>query len=74
MLFDMWLISNSLSLGDRVGMSVGVETLAIPQWGEFIELVMALRKQQLKGLVARGSEGLSAGGRAYWENDRFQPR
>ncbi len=46
MLFDTWLVSNCLSLGDRVGMSVGVETRLPFLDVEFIELVMALRKQQ----------------------------
>nr|WP_086426149.1 asparagine synthase (glutamine-hydrolyzing) [Nitrospira cf. moscoviensis SBR1015] len=45
-LFDTWLVSNCLSLGDRVGMSVGVETrLPFLDVG-LIELVMTLRSHQ----------------------------
>ncbi len=46
MLFDTWLVSNCLSLGDRVSMGVGVETrLPFLDVG-LIELVMALRSRQ----------------------------
>lgn len=46
MLFDTWLVSNCLSLGDRVSMSVGVETRVPFLDAGLIELVMALRSQQ----------------------------
>jgi asparagine synthase (glutamine-hydrolysing) len=46
LLFHTWLVSNCLSLGDRVSMSVGVETrLPLLDVG-LIELVMALRRHQ----------------------------
>lgn len=46
LLFDTWLVSNCLSLGDRVSMSVGVEMrLPFLEVG-LIELVMALRSNQ----------------------------
>jgi len=46
MLFDTWLVSNCLSLGDRVSMGVGVETrLPFLDVG-LIELVMAMRSKQ----------------------------
>ncbi len=46
LLFDTWLVSNCLSLGDRVSMGVGVETrLPFLDVG-LIELVMALRSKQ----------------------------
>lgn len=45
MLFDTWLVSNCLSLGDRVSMSVGVET-CLPFLGMgLIELGMALHSK-----------------------------
>lgn len=43
MLFDTWLTSNCLSLGDRVGMSVGVETRMPFLDVNLIETVMQLR-------------------------------
>ena len=43
MLFDTWLTSNCLSLGDRVGMAVGVETRMPFLDANLIELVMQLR-------------------------------
>ena len=43
MLFDTWLTSNCLSLGDRVGMAVGVETRMPFLDAKLIELVMRLR-------------------------------
>lgn len=46
MLFDTWLVSNCLSLGDRVSMSVGVETRLPFLDAGLIELVMTLRRQQ----------------------------
>ncbi|MCS6305622.1 MAG: asparagine synthase [Nitrospira sp.] len=46
LLFDTWLVSNCLSLGDRVSMSVGVETRLPFLDVRLIELVMALRRQQ----------------------------
>ena len=45
MLFDTWLTSNCLSLGDRVSMAVGVETRMPFLDFPLIELVMALRLQ-----------------------------
>lgn len=46
MLFDTWLVSNCLSLSDRVSMGVGVETrLPFLDVG-LIELVMACRSKQ----------------------------
>jgi asparagine synthase (glutamine-hydrolysing) len=46
LLFDAWLVSNCLSLGDRVSISVGVETrLPFLDVG-LIEIVMALRSSQ----------------------------
>jgi asparagine synthase (glutamine-hydrolysing) len=46
LLFHTWLVSNCLSLGDRVSMSVGVETRLPLLDVELIELVMALREHQ----------------------------
>jgi asparagine synthase (glutamine-hydrolysing) len=46
MLFDTWLVSNCLSLSDRVSMSVGVETRLPFLDVQFIEHVMSLRKIQ----------------------------
>jgi asparagine synthase (glutamine-hydrolysing) len=43
MLFDTWLVSNCLSLGDRVSMGVGVETRLPFLDVQLIERVMALR-------------------------------
>ena len=43
MLFDTWLASNCLSLGDRVSMGVGVETRMPFLDVRLIELVMSLR-------------------------------
>ena len=43
MLFNTWLTSNCLSLGDRVGMAVGVETRMPFLDAKLIELVMRLR-------------------------------
>jgi len=45
LLFDTWLIGNCLNLGDRVGMSIGVETRLPFLDYNFIELVMALRRR-----------------------------
>lgn len=45
MLFDTWLTSNCLSLGDRVSMGVGVETRMPFLDYPLIDLVMALRLQ-----------------------------
>jgi asparagine synthase (glutamine-hydrolysing) len=45
MLFDTWLTSNCLSLGDRVSMAVGVETRMPFLDFPLIDLVMALRLQ-----------------------------
>jgi len=45
LLFDTWLVSNCLTLGDRVSMSVGVETRLPFLDVRLIELVMALRAQ-----------------------------
>ena len=45
MLFDTWLASNCLSLGDRVSMAVGVETRMPFLDVNLIENVMALRSQ-----------------------------
>jgi asparagine synthase (glutamine-hydrolysing) len=44
MLFETWLTSNCLSLGDRVSMAVGVETRVPFLDVRLIELVMDLRK------------------------------
>jgi len=46
MLFDTWLVSNCLSLGDRVSMGVSVETRLPFLDAGLIELVMALRSKQ----------------------------
>ena len=46
MLFNTWLVSNCLSLGDRVSMGVGVETRLPFLDVRFIELVMAIRNKQ----------------------------
>ncbi len=46
MLFDTWLTSNCLSLGDRVSMGVGVESRLPFLDVRLIELVMALRSKQ----------------------------
>jgi asparagine synthase (glutamine-hydrolysing) len=46
LLFHTWLVSNCLSLGDRVSMSVGVETRVPLLDVELVELVMALRRHQ----------------------------
>lgn len=46
MLFDTWLTSNCLSLGDRVSMAVGVETRMPFLDAKLVELVMGLRAQQ----------------------------
>ena len=46
MLFDTWLASNCLSLGDRVSMAVGVETRMPFLDAKLIELVMGMRAQQ----------------------------
>lgn len=43
LLFDTWLVSNCLTLGDRVSMAVGVETRLPFLDVQLIELVMALR-------------------------------
>ena len=43
LLFETWLASNCLSLGDRVSMGVGVETRLPFLDGRLISLVMALR-------------------------------
>lgn len=43
MLFDTWLVSNCLSLGDRVSMAVGVESRLPFLDAQLIERVMALR-------------------------------
>jgi len=43
MLFDTWLVSNALSLGDKVSMGVGVETRLPFLDVRLIEQVMALR-------------------------------
>lgn len=45
MLFETWLVSNCLSLGDRVSMGVGVETRMPFLDARLIELVMALREK-----------------------------
>jgi asparagine synthase (glutamine-hydrolysing) len=45
LLFETWLTSNCLSLGDRVSMGVGVETRMPFLDAELIGLVMALRAQ-----------------------------
>jgi asparagine synthase (glutamine-hydrolysing) len=45
LLFEMWLTSNCLSLGDRVSMGVGVETRMPFLDARLISLVMALRAQ-----------------------------
>jgi|SoiMethySBSTD1v2_1073268.scaffolds.fasta_scaffold07738_5 asparagine synthase (glutamine-hydrolysing) len=45
LLFDTWLVSNCLTLGDRVSMAVGVETRLPFLDVRLIELVMALRAQ-----------------------------
>jgi asparagine synthase (glutamine-hydrolysing) len=45
LLFDTWLVSNSLSLGDRVSMAVGVEARLPFLDSQLIELVMALRRK-----------------------------
>jgi asparagine synthase (glutamine-hydrolysing) len=45
MLFDTWLVSNCLSLGDRVSMGVSVETRLPFLDVRLIELVMSLRAQ-----------------------------
>jgi asparagine synthase (glutamine-hydrolysing) len=45
LLFDTWLTSNCLSLGDRVSMSVGVESRLPFLDVRLIELVMALRNK-----------------------------
>jgi len=44
MLFDTWLVSNAVALGDRVSMSVGVEARLPFLDVNLIERVMALRK------------------------------
>ena len=45
MLFDTWLVSNAVTLGDRVSMGVGVEARLPFLDFKLIELVMALRTQ-----------------------------
>lgn len=45
LLFDTWLVSNCLSLGDRVSMSVGVEARLPFLDHRLIELTMALRRR-----------------------------
>jgi len=45
-LFETWLASNCLSLGDRVSMAVGVETRLPFLDSGLIELVMGLRRSQ----------------------------
>ncbi len=45
MLFDTWMISNAVALGDRVSMSVGVEARLPFLDVELIDRVMALRSQ-----------------------------
>lgn len=45
LLFDTWLTSNCLNLGDRVSMGVGVETRMPFLDAQLISLVMALRAQ-----------------------------
>jgi asparagine synthase (glutamine-hydrolysing) len=45
LLFDTWLVSNCLTLGDRVSMAVGVETRMPFLDAGLIELIMGLRKQ-----------------------------
>ncbi|MDH4079752.1 MAG: asparagine synthase (glutamine-hydrolyzing) [Nitrospira sp.] len=45
MLFDTWLVSNCLSIGDRVSMGVGVETRLPFLDVELIEIVMAMRSK-----------------------------
>jgi asparagine synthase (glutamine-hydrolysing) len=45
LLFDTWLVSNSLSLGDRVSMAVGVEARLPFLDTQLIELIMALRRR-----------------------------
>lgn len=45
-LFDTWLTSNCLSLGDRVGMAVGVETRMPFLDANLIEKVMSLRAHE----------------------------
>jgi asparagine synthase (glutamine-hydrolysing) len=44
MLFDTWLVSNCLTLGDRVSMSSGVESRLPFLEPKLLELVMALRR------------------------------
>lgn len=44
LLFDTWLVSNCLSLGDRISMAAGVETRLPFLDYKLIELVMSLRK------------------------------
>src|SRR5688572_31050292 len=43
LIFDTWLVSNSVALGDRVSMAVGVEARLPFLDVRLIELVMALR-------------------------------
>ena len=45
MLFDTWLVSNCLNLGDRVSMGAGVETRLPFLEPNLIEMVMNLRRQ-----------------------------
>lgn len=45
MLFDTWMVSNAVTLGDRVSMSVGVESRLPFLDVELIERVMALREK-----------------------------
>jgi asparagine synthase (glutamine-hydrolysing) len=45
LLFDTWLVGNCLTLGDRVSMSVGVETRLPFLEPRLIELIMALRRR-----------------------------
>jgi len=53
LLFDTWLVSNCLTLGDRVSMAVGVETRLPFLDVDLIETVMALRAQRPDHLLGQ---------------------
>jgi len=55
LLFDTWLVSNCLTLGDRVSMAVGVETRLPFLDVNLIETVMALRSHQPDHLLGQKS-------------------
>lgn len=60
MLFETWLVSNCLSLGDRVSMGVSVETRMPFLDVRLLELVMACHREQPRRRTR--PEGVVAGG------------